>query len=112
MSLSAQSLNDKSEWLAPSMMKRLRASLAEPGLPDEVPMLDGDPFTDSQDAPSAFTVGRARIRGNRAELFVRFHYQGGERSGVLWQLQRQGGRWRVVDLRYPGGTRLSELVGC
>jgi hypothetical protein len=32
-------------------------------------------------------------------------------SRVTLQLQRQGGTWRVDDLRYPDGSRLSQLLG-
>ena len=112
MALSTRSLAAKAGWLAPSLMLRLSSFLAAPGTPDEVPVLDGDPFTDSQEPPSAFAVGAARIKGQRAELFVRFESPGRVPTRVLWQLQRQGGRWRVNDLRYSDGTKLSSLVGC
>ena len=91
----------------------LRAAIADyfkrPRPQDEVPPINGDPFTDSQEYPERFVAGRARIDGARASVPIRFG--DGSRD---WQVEvlllREGSRWRVDDLRYPGGATLRGLL--
>jgi hypothetical protein len=65
----------------------------------EVPPIDGDPFTDSQEYPARFALGRARLDNARAAVPVR--WQDDSRSWVVEVLLlEEDGRWRVDDLNY------------
>lgn len=91
----------------------LRGAIADyfkrPRPQDEVPPINGDPFSDSQEYPERFVPGRARIDGARASVPIRFG--DGSRD---WQVEalllREGSSWRVDDLRYPGGATLRGLL--
>lgn len=73
---------------------------------DEAPSIDGDPFTDSQEYPARFALGRARIEGPHATVPVQ--WQDDSRSWVVEVLLlKESKRWRVYDLHYgrAGGLR-------
>ena len=75
----------------------------------EVPPIDGDPFTDSQEYPARFALGRARLDGARAAVPVR--WQDDSRSWVVEVLLlKEGGRWRVDDLNYGRAEGLRVLL--
>lgn len=90
-------------WLA------VEAYAAAPWPADEVPPINGDPLTDSQEPPTRFAVGAARLEGLRTEVPVRFADAYGERR-LVYRLLQEDGRWRVQDLRYADGSWLSELL--
>jgi len=105
----------------PASLARKRAALSEelaraaddyfarPWPEDEVPPIDGDPFTDSQEYPSRFALGAAAVEGDVAEVPVAFD-DGARRRVVVYRLRRRDGAWRVDDLRYEGGSSLRELL--
>lgn len=111
MALTRASLAPKSAWLTPALLARLERWLARPQRADEVPDIAGDPFSNTQEYPSAFTLAPARVQGDRAEVAATFTGAGIRPSRVSFQLRRLGREWRVDDLRYPDGSRLSQLLG-
>lgn len=98
---------------APFQTQRLNrlitAYLARPRSPDLVPPIDGDPYTDSQEYPTRFAVGAARVCRKRAQVPVRFADAWSQRT-VIYELTRVKGGWRVDDLDYGQGGRLSALL--
>lgn len=77
---------------------------------DEVPALNGDPYTDSQEFPESFSLAKSRVNADRAELTVTYRSEGIEPYPVHVELMRVKGRWRVNDLRYRDGQKLSQLL--
>jgi hypothetical protein len=83
--------------------------LAAPHRPDEVPSINGDVITDSQELVLRFGVQAPSIRQGQAEVPVRM--ADAERAWtLLYRLRRQGGQWRVDDLRLGDGTTLRTLL--
>lgn len=111
MALTRASLAPKAAWLTPALQARLERWLALPQDPDEAPDINGDPFSNTQEYPSAFSLAPARVQGHRAELTATFTGAGIRPSRVTLLLRRAGGEWRVDDLRYPDGSRLTQLLG-
>lgn len=99
-------LND---WLSTDLRQAADAYARAPWPADEVRPINGDPLTDSQEPPTRFAVGAARIEGPRADVPVRFADAYGERR-LVYRLLQEDGRWRVQDLRYADGSWLGELL--
>jgi hypothetical protein len=72
--------------------------------------LNGDPYTDSQEYPQSFELSAARVKGGRAEVTVAYRGEGSDAYPVHMELMRIDGKWRVNDLRYRDGRRLSQLL--
>lgn len=98
-------------WLAPSLRRAFDAWFALPGKPDEVPYLNGDPFTDSQEPPASLTLGELRQSGAQAWQTVFVEFEGGIRRPIVYRLQRQPrGDWRISDIDYGHDTTLLQLL--
>lgn len=119
MVLSGATIAAKAPWLTVALQQRLNHWLARPPSPNEVPNLNGDPFTDSQEPPLAFDLTAARLQGATAEVTIRFAF-GDDRShkagrastrDVVMQLAQTDSGWRIDDVRYGDGSRLSQLLG-
>ena len=103
-------------WLTPElyrlMLNELRREAAfRKAHPDEVPFMTGDPFTDAQEYPDTFAVGRATVRGNTATVPVTFGWRNvAEKRTLQVDLLRQGGRWLIHDVRREGDAGLLKLL--
>jgi hypothetical protein len=76
---------------------------------DEVPPIDGDPITDSQEYPVLFSVREATLDERAARVPVR--YDDGYRARTVeFVLRREGDAWRVDDIRYEHGGSFRELL--
>ncbi len=109
MGFTPASVAAKAERLTPDLQRRLLKQLAKPVPADEVPDIDGDPFTNSQDLPTRFQLEPAKLRGAQAEVTVRFSGHGMNQR-VRYLLQRVDGQWRIDDLRYADGSTLRQLL--
>lgn len=99
----------KASTLTESLTRAIAAYFARPVPRDEPPVINGDPFTDSQEYPTGFTLGAVSRAGLRAAVPVRFDEEG--RSKVVeYRLQLSGRTWRVDDLHYPDGTTFRGLL--
>jgi hypothetical protein len=107
--LTAAQVTALSPWLSTGLAGSLRAWLGRPVRADEVPAINGDPFTDAQEYPDAYELLPARVQGDGAEVPVWFSL-GPRRWRVTCLLRRQGQRWRLDDLRYADGSRLRQLL--
>lgn len=111
MAFTRAAVRARSRWLAPDLLAHIGAYFARPSDPNEVPDIDGDPFTDSQEYPRSFQVGVARIVGDTARVPVAMLWPEGDRRMVRVLLVRVGGAWRITDLRYANGEpSLRELL--
>lgn len=87
----------KLRWLSTPMQKAIKTYFARPRPSDEVPPIDGDAFTDSQEGPTRFAVGAAQVKNDRAELWVRFADAWVEKR-LKYLLVRENAGWRVDDI--------------
>jgi Protein of unknown function (DUF3828) len=78
--------------------------------PDEVPAIDGDPFTDSQEYPRRFEVGKGRVTGGAARVPVRMYWSHGPPRNVVVRLVSAGGQWRIQDVSVANRPSLRELL--
>jgi hypothetical protein len=111
MGFSADSLKAKTKFLAPDLLKACLAKQAEAPGPDVVPDVDGDPFTDSQEYPDGFRIGKVHGVEGGARIQVTFTWKNGNPPRTLTLILRNltlG--WRIDDLRYPDGRTLRRLL--
>lgn len=110
MGFTKASVARKTKWLSPELVARLNAELSRPGNPDEVPNINGDPFTDSQEYPKRFVVGKAMNEAELTRVPVTFGGNGRQRT-VVALLRKSSEGWRVDDLAYQDGTTLRGSLG-
>lgn len=96
-------------YLTPTLVTRINTYLARPTSPNEVPPINGDPFTDSQEYPTRFSVQRATITNTSATLLVRFA-DGWSSKSLRYRLRRVASGWRVDDIAYNGGQSFVNLL--
>jgi hypothetical protein len=96
-------------WLSTRLRARIARYFAKPSVPNEAPAIDGDPFTDSQEHPTRFSVSLGAAHGDAATVPVRFS-DGRQVRTVQYLLRRDGGAWRVDDLRYGNRETLSQWL--
>lgn len=109
MGFTPASAGARHAWFSRALEDAMAVYFARPSSADEVPVIDGDPFTDSQEYPRRFAVGQARVSGETAEVPVRFSDAFSERT-ITYLLRYKGGAWQLEDLRYPGGGTLADLL--
>lgn len=80
----------------------LNRYFAKPSPKDETPAIDGDPFTDSQEYPTRFSVRAGNVTGDRAAVSVRFA-DGYRVRRVTYLLRAQSGTWHIDDIHYCCG---------
>lgn len=99
----------KSKFLTPGLTRAIRIYFAQPKSTDEVPAIDGDPFTNSQEYPQRFVLGRARLVKGKAVVPVRFGEEGRGQL-IRFELRRVATRWRLDDLFYEEGGSFRGLL--
>ena len=109
MGFTPASTKRKQDWLSTRLKDRVAHYFAQPASADEVPVINGDPFTDSQEYPTRFAVNKASVRGSSAEVPVRFADAYRNRN-VTYRLVRERGVWRLDDLVYEQGETLQGLL--
>ena len=96
-------------WFSAQLEAAISAYFAKPLLKNEVPAVDGDPFTDSQEYPQRFAVGEAQLAGDVAKVSVRFS-DASNRHSVIYLLRKENGTWQLDDLLFANGKKLLELL--
>jgi hypothetical protein len=109
MAFTPASVAGKRGFLSAALQARITRYLATPGSPDEVPKIDGDPFTDSQEYPDRFTLGVVRTTPRGAVVPVHFADAHSKRR-VDYLLVRTGTRWLVDDVVDERGQSLRTLL--
>lgn len=105
----ATTMDDLRPFTSADLQAAARRWLAHAGPADEVPAINGDPFTDSQEPVLHFVVGRASQRGDRADVPVRLVDEGRQWT-LRYRLRRGAEGWRVDDVMLRGGTPLRRLL--
>lgn len=109
MGFDARTLAPKQRYLSARLQQLARGYLARAQPADEVPNINGDPFTDSQEYPTRFAVGRAQGSGEQALVPVRLA-DGYSQRTLTYRMVREGGAWRLDDVRYAHGPALAALL--
>jgi len=109
MAFTEKSVRRKAEFLAPEVLAACLAYLARPVPTDEVPAIDGDPFTDSQDYPTGFRIGRTLTEDTATRVPITLVWQREQRELVAL-VAIIDGEWRITDLEYPEGGTLRGLL--
>jgi len=110
MAFDTLSLAGKRRYLSDSLAGAILRYARRPQSPNEVPDINGDPFTDSQEYPTRFSVAAARVAGARATVLVRFSdaYRSNQ---VTYHMRRTGaGGWRIDDVVDARGESLQALL--
>ena len=110
MGFSSKGIDQRARWLSPDLLSLCKKYLARPSSPDEVPSVDGDPFTDSQEYPTSFAVGKVRVSGGQATVEVSFTGPETHRGSVHVLLVQSKGEWLIDDVRYPSGPTFRKLL--
>lgn len=95
--------------LSADLLGELTRYLAAEGSADEAPVLDGDPFTDSQEPPLRFAVGATRMQEGVAYVPVRLHFFAEQRE-LTYVLRRETTGWRIDDVQPPQRASLRQLL--
>ena len=96
------------------LLKELKRQAADSkSHPDEVPDFDGDPFTDSQEYPDSYRVGKAEINGDLAKVTVTLLWsartsRGRDRRDIVVEVTSSPGGWLINDLINNEGSRLRD----
>jgi hypothetical protein len=99
----------KRNWLTSGLNQEIDAYFRRPFPADEPPPINGDPFTNTQEYPSAFQVGEAVMDAGKANVPVVMTI-GPERRTVRAHVVRQGTGWLVDDLVYADGSTFRALL--
>ena len=110
MAFTRESVARKRGFLSAALQARITHYLGAPQSADNVPAIDGDPFTDSQEYPDRFTLGVTRTSAKRTVVPVHFADASSKRR-VDYVLVREGARWVVDDLVDERGQSLRKLLG-
>ncbi len=101
-------------WLHPRLRGSFAGYFRHPWPKDEVPPLDGDPFTNSQEPPNRIELLPAEIDGTTASQPLRLVFDAGPGRSterlLHYRLQRDAGRWRVIDIVDERGDSLAALL--
>ena len=104
MGLTEAALKSKRRWLAPELYGLLMFERRREMPPDTAPYIDGDPFTNSQEYPNTFRVGKATQAGGTARVEVVFKWVA---QGRVVEQRKAG----VRLLKYRGAWRIADVVG-
>ncbi len=109
MGFDAASVAAKHTFFTDVLRDRMKKYFAKPSSPNETPVIDGDPFTDSQEYPTRFAVGAGTITGERATVVVRFA-DGYRIRPVTFALRRAQSGWLMDDITYNTGESFTKLL--
>jgi hypothetical protein len=107
--ISQATFDAQRRWLGDAMHAGLQSWLARASSSDEAPYLSGDPFTDSQEPIESFEMASSKASGDRATVVVTFRDASSART-VSYELRKVRNAWRIDDIGYADGERLSELL--
>jgi hypothetical protein len=77
---------------------------------DEVGALDGDPLFNAQDMKiTKFVLQPAKYEGSDAATVTASFKNFGEAHSVIFELNKSKNGWKISDIRYDDGSRLSNI---
>jgi len=115
---SVRNVQQRKRWISPELYRLLlnelkREAAYSKAHPDEVPDFDGDPFTDSQEYPNSFRVGKADVNGDMAKVPVTLFWsartsRGHDKRDIVVELTKGGREWLINDIVNNEGSRLRD----
>ena len=94
----------------PELLKICASYFASPAVTDQVPIIDGDPFTDSQEYPNGFEIGIPKQFRSTALVPVTFRWSDGRKGSLSVAVVMQNRKWLINDFKYPDGSSLRSLI--
>jgi hypothetical protein len=105
MGFTPTAMQRKMRFVTPALYALMTRYFALPANPNEAPDINGDPFTNSQEYPTRFSVGDATVSGLQATVRVRLS-DAFRVKNLTYQLRRENTVWRIDDVKYDDGTSL------
>lgn len=120
MGFTGRNIERRRRWLTPELYDLLRAELRRSAKqsakhPDEEPFFDGDPFTDSQDTPNSFRLGKIVESGNTATVEIVFVWGAAssrdreERTAII-TLSKSAACWQIGNVKNADDEDLLTLL--
>lgn len=113
-----RNVRQRKPWLTTELYKLLldelkREAEESKAHPDEAPYFEGDPFTDSQESPDSFRVGKSDVNGDRAKVPVTLLWsahtsRGRDKRDIIIELSRTGNGWLISDVLNSDGKSLRD----
>jgi hypothetical protein len=110
MAFTPDAIKNRSVWLSPELLKACKSYFALPETPDEVPAIDGDPFTGSQEYPDIFLIGYPTTTETSARVPVTFKWKDGHSTDGTVILIELKGKWLIDDVKFPDQAALRQLL--
>ncbi len=107
MGFAAPEIKARKAWLSPKLYALIIKVLNKPVPKGDAPDIDGDIFTDSQDTPTSFQVGKATVEKETAKVDVTFIWSGEKRhvTVILSQVEKT---WLITDIDYGAHRSLTK----
>lgn len=96
-------------WMTPALNTRITAYFAKPRPKDEVPPINGDPYTNSQEEPDRITLQPGPVQAGQATVVAQLSGEGRQWQ-LTYRLRKADGQWRVDDIEAADGLRLAALL--
>jgi len=118
MNFTRQSVRLKRRWITPELYGLLLNEFKREGeygkahpKEDFVPYMEGDPFTDSQEYPTSFRVGKASVSDDSAKVTVTFLWgsknsSSQDQRNTVIELVRNQGAWVIRNIVQADGRDL------
>ena len=94
------------KWLSQKLLDLLIQERQKSSKRRDVPYINGDPFTDSQELPTDFQLITLSCSEKNARIKVKFSYDGAFSEWIIAQLIRQNQEWKIDNIYYKNGHHL------
>lgn len=103
MGFDKKSVARKAKFMSTSLNTLMTRYFAVPANPNEAPDINGDPFTNSQEYPTRFSVSAATTNAAASTVRVRFS-DAGRVQTITYSLKLADKVWRIDDLKYQDNS--------
>lgn len=111
MGFTKAALQPKLRFVTAGLNALMTRYFALPANPNEAPDINGDPFTNSQEYPTRFSVGAATTTADASTVTVRMSDAFRVQS-LTYLLKRESNAWRIDDVKFSDGVTLrKQLTG-
>lgn len=103
MGFDKKTVAGKAKFISTSLNTLMTRYFAVPANPNEAPDINGDPFTNSQEYPTRFSVGAATTNAAASTVRVRMS-DAGRVQTITYLLKLEDKVWRIDDLKYADNS--------
>ena len=107
MGFGAPEVKARKSWITPALYDLIMKVLSKPTPKGDAPDIEGDIFTDSQDTPTSFHVGKATVEKGTATVDVTLVWSA-EKRYVTVMLTQIDKAWRISDIDYGDHRTLTK----